>query len=153
MRKRNQTPHDELVNDADAALRSLSRRFPEGLAELALRPGERIESAEWLETQVAVRQLRMDRVLRVRLVGGQQRLVHGEWTDRLNHQVQCRMGEYHLSVAVAERIDAQVAGKWGTGRGRRRLESIVVVLRGRKKPWPEKGTYRTTPNDTRFGGA
>jgi len=27
------------------------------------------------------------------------------------------------------------------------------LLRGRKKPWPKHGTYRTTPDDSRFGGA
>lgn len=154
MRKPRTTAHDELVEDADSALRSLSRRFPEALAELVLRPGEQIESAEWLETQVVVRQLRMDRVLRVRLAGGEERLIHGEWTERLNRQVERRLGEYHLSVAVAERVDAETAGKFAEGdRDRRGLESIVVVLRGRKKRWPKLGKYRTTPRNSRFGGA
>lgn len=154
MRNTQPLTHDELVEDADTALRSLSRRFPEALAELVLRPDEEIESVEWLETQVAVRQLRMDRVLRVRLIGGEQRLVHGEWTDRLNRRVERRVGEYHLSVAVAERIDTESAGNFGEHpRDPRPIESIVVVLRGRKKRWPNVGTYRTTPSDTHFGGA
>lgn len=152
-RKKN-TRYEELFDDADAALRALSRRFPEALARTVLGPDERIASAEWLETQVAMPQVRMDRVLQVDLVEGQQRLIHGEWTDRLTHQVERRMGEYHLSVAMAERVDAEAAEKLGQGgRERRRVESTVVILRGRKKPWPEVGTYPTTPDEKQFGGA
>ena len=155
MRVRKDRFHDdEFVEDADGVLRSLSRRFPEALAHAVLRPDERLAGADWLETQVAVRQLRMDRVLQVRLVGGTSRLLHSEWTDRLTREVQRRVGEYHLSVAVSERIDAESAEKLGQcGREQGRLESMVVVLRGRKKRWPKLGRYRTTPDDTRFGGA
>jgi hypothetical protein len=152
--RKNQLEEDAFVEDADGALRSLSRRFPEALAQAVLRSDERLAGAEWLETQVAMRQLRMDRLLHVRVVGGPSRLLHGEWTDRLTREVQRRMGEYHLSVAVGERMDAKAAEKVEPGgRKQRRLESMVVVLRGRKKPWPKIGTYRTTPHDTRFGGA
>lgn len=144
---------DELVEDADDMLRSLSRKYPEALASMVLRPDERLEGASWLETQVSMRPLRMDRVLDVRLEGGSSRLLHSEWTDRLTQDVQRRMGEYHLAVASGEHIDAEAANKMGKrGRKKRPIESSVVVLRGRKKKWPEKGTYRTTPEDTEFGG-
>lgn len=143
----------DAIEDADAALRTLSRRFPEGFAQVVLRKGERIESAEWLETQVAARPLRLDRVLYVRLVGGRQRLLHGEWTERLNRRERRRFGEYHLTAATAERIDTEVASKFGLRKKMLRpLETVVVVLRGRKKKWPEHGVYRTSDKRAKFCG-
>ena len=147
------TRYRDLVEDADGALRSLSRRFPDALPTITLRPGEQLASAKWRETQVAVPQVRMDRVLEVTTVGGSSRLLHGEWTDRLTSEVKLRMGRYYLAVALAEQVDANVAQRCWLGAGEyQRIESMVVVLRGRKKPWPREGAFRTTPNDAKFGG-
>ncbi len=152
--RKNSARHHELVEDADGALRALSRRFPEALPQTRLRPGEQLASARWRETQVAVPQVRMDRVVEVGLVGGSSRLLHGEWTERLTSEVLRRMGKYHLAVALAELGDVEAAEKcWQGAEERQRLESMIVVLRGRKKPWPREGAFRTTPNDTKFGGA
>lgn len=143
----------EALETADEALRSLSRRYPDGLAQLVLRRNERIEHVEWSETQISARELRMDRVLCVRLAGGRERLVHGEWTDRLNEEVKRRVGEYHLTVAMAARIDTDVAAKLELrGPGMRLVESVLVVLRGRKKRWPTHGIYRTSPSGAKFCG-
>lgn len=145
--------YDELVEDADTALRALSRRFPDALPNSTLRSGEKVASARWRETQVAVPQVRMDRVIEVHLVGGSSRLLHGEWIDRLTREVQRRMGRYHLAVALAEQVDTEAAEVWPGAGEYQRIESMVVVLRGRKKPWPREGAFRTTPEDAKFGGA
>ncbi|MBK9263184.1 MAG: hypothetical protein IPM54_25690 [Polyangiaceae bacterium] len=153
-KKRAQRQTDsEALETADEALRSLSRRYPDGLAQLVLRRNERIEHVEWSETQISARELRMDRVLCVRLAGGHERLVHGEWTDRLNEEVKRRVGEYHVTVAMAAGIDADVAAKFELrGPGMRPVESVLVVLRGRKKRWPTHGIYRTSPSGAKFCG-
>jgi hypothetical protein len=39
-----------------------------------------------------------------------------------------------------------------TARTRPRIESTVVLLSGREKPWPTWGRYRTSPPDVPFSG-
>ncbi len=148
----NPSDDPEIVAQADLSLRSTSRFFAGGLAELIVRPDERIRHVHWGETQVAARARRLDRVLYIRIARRGYRLLHIEWTLRLNAAMRERTAEYHFMLAKAVRMDMR---RRRCGRKRAlgvSVESIVVVLSGRKKPWKAFGRYQTSPKGKRFTG-
>lgn len=141
----------EIAADADMSLRAASRLFPGMLARLVVRPDEQIRRVHWGETQVSARARRLDRVLHIRLARRGYRLLHIEWTMRLNGLVRERAAEYHFLLAKTVRRDMRNERK-----GKRRLpvtvETVIVVLSGRKKPWRAFGRYQTSPKGKRFTG-
>lgn len=141
----------EAVADADASLRAMSRMFAEPLARLVVGREVGIQRLEWGETQVVSRQRRLDRLLCVDDERNQRRLLHIEWTMRLNARVWERAAQYHMDAIWAARRDERQLPR---GKRRRRIsvESIVVVLTGRKKAWPKYGKYQTSPKGRRFTG-
>lgn len=141
------------IADADLCLRHISRKFARGLAKLAVRPGERIHHLDWGETQVAARERRFDRSLLVDLASSCRRVLHLEWYMRLTVRAVERTAEYHLLSVMLARQDAR--RRSGRKRNRWRhisVDSMVVVLGGRKKPWPRFGEYRTSRKGKRFSG-
>lgn len=141
----------EIATDADLSLRASSRLFPATLARLIVHPDERIRRFHWGETQVSARARRLDRVLYIRLARRGYRLLHIEWTLRLNGRVRERAAEYHFLLAKTVRRDMR-----SERRGKRRLpvtvETVIVVLSGRKKPWRSFGRYQTSPKGKCFTG-
>ncbi len=154
MRKRRRPIDDpEVLADADSSLRSMSRLFPHVLARMIVRPGERIRRMEWGETQLAARQRRVDRLLHIEMEDAACRVLHLEWTVRLNRGVLERMAEYHIMLAKQLGHDARLREKRGEGSFvELTVESVAVVLTGRKRVWPEHMEVRTTPKDKRFSG-
>lgn len=152
MRKNKEaTEEKEITTDADLSLRSTSRLFPGVLAQLIIAPDEPIRRMHWGETQVSARARRLDRVLYVRLARRGYRLLHIEWTLRLNGSVRERAAEYHLLLAKTARRELHRRRM----RKRRLLvtvETVIVVLSGRKKPWKAFGRYQTSPKGKRFTG-
>lgn len=141
------------IRDVDHALRAASRLFPEALTPFVVAPWETVASFEWTETQIALRQKRLDRTLMVKMGAGEFRWLHIEWTDRLNRRMFERMAEYHWDLSLVAMQDAATRRKNGDKDARPVwIESVVVVLNGRKKPWPMFGAYRSSAPNQRFSG-
>jgi hypothetical protein len=131
----------------DQTLRHASRQFPSQVARVLLCTDQPIEPLQWAETQVTARQRRLDRALSVK-VAGEHTLLHAEWTLSMTRKVPFRVFEYHNLTALALADEA-----WAHTRAKPPpIESVVVVLSGRKKPWPSHGEYRTSPLGKPFSG-
>lgn len=141
----------EAVADADASLRAMSRIFAEPLARLVVGREVGIRRLEWGETQVVSRQRRLDRLLCVDDERNWRRLLHIEWTMRLNARVREQAAQYHMDAIWAARRDERQVPR-EQRRQKISVESIVVVLTGRKKSWPKYGKYQTSPKGRRFSG-
>lgn len=161
--------------DVDLTLRHISRQFPEDFARAFLPPGTSVTSATWLDTQTTARQRRLDRVLDV-MAGGERRLEHTEWQLRWASDLPFRMYEYHnfMVGALADELAAKLSparirdpdanqegptddmGEGGTEIAMAvhpvPVRSTLVLLTGREKPWPEEGSYRTSPAAAPFSG-
>ncbi|MBK9265970.1 MAG: hypothetical protein IPM54_40070 [Polyangiaceae bacterium] len=139
-------------HDIDTILRHTSRRHPTALSRLLLDHDEPIEQIEWIKTQLATRQRRIDRGLRIEMVRGS-RILHIEWTLRLNRAIRRRVHEYHHLLAMAHEMDARAKRKRGEPLPKPiSIDSVVVVLSGPKKKLPTFGRYRTSSKDQRFSG-
>jgi hypothetical protein len=152
---------DQPLEGVDLVLRHVSRLFPEQLARALLPPGADIASATWLDTQVTSRQRRLDRALAVVMRDGSRRLLHNEWELRMRGSVPFRIFQYH-ALLVFSLMDELTARKVAAREARvalpeadavlPRVESTLVLLTGRDEPWPEKGEFRTSPDDGLFSG-
>jgi len=142
----------EAIADADKSLREMSRLFPRGLARLVVRRGERIRRLDWGETQIAARQQRMDRVLVVDVSPSHRKVLHIEWSMRMNEAVTEQTAGYHINAAIAARRDVRRMRRKGEPKKRVTVKSCVVVLTGRNIPWPEKGELRTSEEHEGFTG-
>ncbi len=146
----------EALQDADASLRWLSRLFSRSLAELVLRPEECVLRLDWGETQIALsrqkRQKRLDRILNVDVSPTLRRVLHIEWAMRLDAAVTGQTAHYHIQSAIMARQDARRHRRAGEARKTITVKSIVVVLTGRRTPWPEIGELRTSDSTHRFVG-
>ncbi|WP_438001193.1 hypothetical protein WMF26_17005 [Sorangium sp. So ce185] len=143
------TPRDE-QDDVDLILRHVSRQFPRDVARALLGTAEPIEPLGWVDTQVTGRQRRLDRALSVR-VGGQQRLLHTEWTLAMTDEMPFRVFEYNCLTALAMADEAR-ASKGAPTPWLSPIDSVVVVLSGREEPWPSHGAYRTSAPGEPFSG-
>jgi hypothetical protein len=57
-----------------------------------------------------------------------------------------RLYEYNAMAAIALAEEAK------PGEAAPRIQTTLVLLSGREKPWPAEGTYRTSPDDQPFSG-
>lgn len=135
----------DLGEDVDMTLRHVSRQFPATFARALLPPGTRVSAATWLDTQVTARQRRLDRALDV-IANGRRRLEHTEWQLKWDPDLPERLFEYHFLIALA------LVGEVPRRRDRPPIRSTVVLLSGRKKPWPARSEYRTSPTGEPFTG-
>jgi hypothetical protein len=135
--------------------------FPEQLSRALLPPGCVIATATWLDTQVTSRQRRLDRAIDVRIADGDRRVLHNEWQLRMESDVPFRVFEYHTllvfslmdELAAAKSAAAKVGVTLPEGAMKLpRVESTVVLLSGREEAWPEKGDFRTSPDDGPYAG-
>ncbi len=133
------------ADDADTPLRHISRIFPSEMARALLPSGPPIDAARWVESQLASRERRLDRALDVQL-GPDRRLLHTEWQLVMRANVPLRIFEYHMLSALV------FAGETPPHQKPPPIESTVVLLSGREKPWPPEGEYRTSPSDSPFSG-
>jgi hypothetical protein len=135
----------ESDEDFDLTLRHVTRQFPEALARALLPEGAVITSTRWFETQVTSRQRRLDRGLLVD-ADGKTRLEHTEWQVEMTADMPFRLYEYNFHASLA------LVAETPAGAETPRIQTTVVLLSGREKPWPEYGEYRTSPEDRPFSG-
>ena len=57
------------MSEVDAALRQVSRRFPDALARALTKPTATVRDARWIETQLSSRRRSLDRALEVIALG------------------------------------------------------------------------------------
>jgi hypothetical protein len=126
---------------ADILLRHVTRQHPEGLVRAFLplsSSGERIERVEvlgWADTQVTALERRLDKVLLCRL-SGEKRALHAEVTLDFVREIPYRILDYQSLLFLSLRGDMATEVPPP-------IQSVVIVLRGRKESWPSEGELRT----------
>jgi hypothetical protein len=130
------------MGDADIALRHIARRRAAELARVFVVEGSAIEIVGWLDTQVTSVERRLDNALHLR-VAGESRILHFEFCFALRRDVPSRLFEYVALLYVALRAGAAAIPP---------IESIAVVLSGRRRPWPAHGELRTGWPGSPFSG-
>jgi hypothetical protein len=144
------------MGKADIALRHATRQHPEDLARALLPPGLPFEVIGWFDTQLTLVERRSDKALDLR-VAGERRLLHVEIAADMEADVPDRVDEYRGLLLLALRVAASKAprgpkppapeGAASTTEKDPRapvpVHSVVILLRGRKEPWPEEGKYGT----------
>jgi hypothetical protein len=133
------------MGNADIALRHLTRRHPEELARVFVPPGAPVEVLGWIDTQVTCLERRLDKALRLR-VAGEPRVLQIEFFIALRADVPFRIFEYLGFLVGALRAEAK-------GAQPPQVESVAIILSGRRRRWPSHGAFRTGWPGSRFSGA
>jgi hypothetical protein len=161
----------------DIALRHVVHRHGKDLAQVLV-PRFPVESVAWADTQFTHRERRLDRALELRGQGRRQ-LLHVELAVRAKRRLAYRMFEYAAQMVMAEQAiadppvgddeeveaddlddlalpaephDAADAEGDLEELAAVPVESAVILLSGRKKPWPRRGRFRTSARGRRFSG-
>ncbi|MDC0682605.1 hypothetical protein [Sorangium atrum] len=132
------------MGDADIALRHIARRRPEDLARAFTPEGHSVEVLGWIDTQVTKLERRLDKALRLR-IDGTLRVLHVEFCFALRDEVPAQVFEYLGFLFAALRIEAPREPVPP-------IESVAVVLSGRKQRLPVTGVLRTAWPERRFSG-
>jgi hypothetical protein len=122
------------MGDADITLRHLTRRRPEELVRGLLPNDLPCQILGWVDSQLTALERRLDKALDL-LVNGYPSLMHLEFQLDLENDLPYRIFEYQCLLTMAKRAEAK-------GAEPPPIESVVVLLRGRKRRWPEQIEYR-----------
>jgi hypothetical protein len=133
------------MGNADIALRHLTRRRPEDLARAFIPRGRRIEVLGWMDTQVTSLERRLDSALRLR-VAGRRRLLHVEFCMELRRDDPFRIYDYQGFLVRALRAESPK-------RSSPHIQSVAIVLSGRRRRWPARGAFCTSSPGEPFSGA
>jgi hypothetical protein len=127
----------------DITLRHVTRRRPEELARAYVDDGP-LRVVGWVDTQITAVERRADKALRL-LVAGEPRVLHVEFCYRLGRNVPDLMFEYLGLLFVVLRAEAPKVPV-------PLIDSVAIVLTGRKRPLPAEGRRRTSWPNRRFSG-
>jgi hypothetical protein len=144
------------MGKADIALRHVTRQHPEDLARGLLPPGLPFEVIGWFDTQLTLVERRSDKALDLR-VAGARRLLHVELAADMEADLPDRVDEYNGLLVFALRVEASrapsrpkpLAPEGSAAASPKKpwapvpVHSVVILLRGRREPWPEDGEYGT----------
>ncbi|WP_434041663.1 MULTISPECIES: hypothetical protein [Sorangium] len=133
------------MGDADITLRHLARRRPEDLARAFVPEGRPVEVLGWVDSQVTHIERRLDKALRLR-IDGEPRVLHVEFCFALRDDVPDRVFEYLGFLFAALRLEAP-------GAPVPPIETVAVVLSGRKRRLPATGKRRIAWPGRPFSGA
>ncbi|WP_434041648.1 MULTISPECIES: hypothetical protein [Sorangium] len=133
------------MGDADITLRHLARRRPEDLARAFVPEGHPVEVLGWVDSQVTNIERRLDKALRLR-IDGEPRVLHVEFCFALRDDVPDRVFEYLGFLFAALRLEAP-------GEPVPPIETVAVVLSGRKRRLPATGKRRIAWPGRPFSGA
>ncbi|WP_437963785.1 hypothetical protein WMF04_29145 [Sorangium sp. So ce260] len=133
------------MGDADITLRHLARRRPEDLVRALVPEGRPFEVLGWVDSQVTNIERRLDKALRLR-IDGEPRVLHVEFCFALRDDLPDRVFEYLGFLFAALRLEAP-------GEPVPPIESVVVVLSGRRRRLPATGQRRTAWPGRPFSGA
>ncbi|XXY50286.1 hypothetical protein WME91_03945 [Sorangium sp. So ce269] len=132
------------MGNADITLRHIARRRPGDLARVFAPEDRSVEILGWIDTQVTKLERRLDKALRLR-VGGELRVLHVEFCFAWRDGVPDQIFEYLGFLFAALRTEAP-------GDPVPPIESVVVVLSGRRQRLPATGKRRTAWPERRFSG-
>ncbi|MGK3990728.1 hypothetical protein WME99_47215 [Sorangium sp. So ce136] len=132
------------MGNVDISLRHIARRRPEDLARAFAPEGRAVEVLGWIDTQVTKLERRLDKALRLR-VDGAPRVLHVEFCFTLRDDVPDQVFEYLGFLFTALRVEAP-------GERVPPIESVAVVLSGRRRRLPATGVRRTAWPERRFSG-
>ncbi|WP_434043309.1 MULTISPECIES: hypothetical protein [Sorangium] len=132
------------MGDADITLRHLARRRPDDLVRAFVPEGRQIEILGWIDSQVTNIERRLDKAVRLR-IDGQPRVLHVEFCFALRDEVPDRVFEYLGFLFAALRLEAP-------GEPVPPIESVTVVLSGRKRRLPATGKRRIAWPGRPFSG-
>jgi hypothetical protein len=136
------SPEEDDSVEVDLALRAVSALFPMELAAALLPSGAVVTKPTWVETQVALRERRLDRLLAVD-VSDRRRWLHVEWMLAWTGDLPYRVWEYHTLAATAAMNEARALLALAREKDPNArlavptVESTVVLLTGREAPWRE----------------
>ncbi|MGK3993492.1 hypothetical protein [Sorangium sp. So ce1024] len=133
------------MGKADITLRHIARRRAGDLARVFVPEHRPVEVLGWIDTQVTKLERRLDKALRLR-VGGELRVLHVEFCFALRDDVPDQVFEYLGFLFTALRAEAP-------GEPVPPIESVAVVLSGRRQRLPAVGVRRTSWPERRFSGA
>ncbi|WP_437954930.1 hypothetical protein WME76_25630 [Sorangium sp. So ce119] len=133
------------MGDADITLRHLARRRPADLVRAFVPEGHPIEVLGWVDSQVTNIERRLDKALRLR-IDGEPRVLHVEFCFALRDDVPDRVFEYLGFLFAALRLEA-------AGAPVPPIETVAVVLSGRKRRLPATGKRRIAWPGRPFSGA
>ncbi|WP_437954931.1 hypothetical protein WME76_25635 [Sorangium sp. So ce119] len=133
------------MGDADITLRHLARRRPGDLVRAFVPEGHPIEVLGWVDSQVTNIERRLDKALRLR-IDGEPRVLHVEFCFALRDDVPDRVFAYLGFLFAALRLEAP-------GAPVPPIESVAVVLSGRKRRLPATGKRRIAWPGRPFSGA
>ncbi len=122
------------MGDADITLRHISRRHAEALARPYVTEGA-FEVVGWDDTQVTAGERRLDKTLLLRF-SGELHALEIEFEYRYERDLPDRVHEYQGLQRMAFRATYP-------GRPPPRMETVVILLTGRRRRWPEERTLRT----------
>jgi hypothetical protein len=129
------------MGDADITLRHLSRRHAGALARSYVPEGP-FELVGWADTQVTAVERRLDKTLLLRRAG----VLHAleiELEYAYAKDLPDRIHEYQGLSRMAFRAEQP-------GVAPPLMETVVILLTGRRRPWPEEHTLRTGWRRRRF---
>jgi len=132
------------MGDADIALRHITRRRPEDLARAFVPEDRPVEVLGWVDSQVTKLERRLDGALRLR-IGGEPHVLNIEFCFSLRRDVPDRVFEYLGFLFAALRAEAP-------GEPVPPIESVAVVLSGRRRRLPAIGKRCTAWPGRRFSG-
>ncbi len=122
------------MGTADITLRHIVRSHPEALVQ-ALDIQGRVEVVGWMDTQVTAIERRIDKALGLR-IDGELRALQTEFELALRlERMDQRVCDYQAMFRLGRSIQAPE-------QPRLPIESLVVVLSGRRKPWPKERKVR-----------
>ena len=132
------------MGTADITLRHIVRSHPEALVQVLDVTG-RVEVVGWLDTQVTALERRLDKALGLR-VDGELCALQTEFEvalrlKRMDRRVREYQAMFHLGRSIRAPKQPQPP-----------IESLVVVLSGRRKPWPRVRKVRISWPKGRWAG-
>ncbi|AUX48029.1 hypothetical protein SOCE26_095550 [Sorangium cellulosum] len=133
------------MGEADITLRHLVRRRPEDLVRTLVPAGRSVEILGLVDSQVTNIERRLDKALRLR-IDGEPRVLHVEFCFALRDDVPDRIFEYLGFLFAALRLETP-------GEPVPPLESVAVVLSGRRRRLPSTGRRRIAWPGRPFSGA
>lgn len=131
------------MGDADITLRHISRHHSEAIARAYVAGGP-IEVVGWGDTQLTAVERRLDRTLFLRLAGELHELGI-EFEYQYESDLPDRVHEYRGLSRMSFRAEHP-------GTPPPPMETVVILLTGRRKRWPTEGSLRTGWRGRRFSG-
>jgi hypothetical protein len=127
----------------DVTLRHVVQHHARELVQALVPAGASVEIVGWIDTQVTALERRLDKALDLRL-NGEPRILCPEFQLDFDVEMAARVYEYQALLFMGLRA----AGKPRPPP----METVVFLLRGRRKPWPARRELRRGWPESRWSG-